>query len=288
MAAVTPGAIREFHEQVVSHRKLSIDFCLGLERKDTKYAAALIKDMDRISDIFDSIYLVPPDEEPPRQSWPPELDCETFRKRFFADFSPAPGDADIRYWLARAAGTVDHPIGSSLHGQILDVFRSLFVASHDPDCFYLLQVSDDDPEELKDAVRDASDGELAEIGHAHREQLEKITPELLRAEADTACRLSEKQQQGSVSGSDREQSGGSLRSSAVEVLLGEDDRAILEIAHSDDTVDKKMRDICGKDKRHLALSSPEWAALLGVKGGAIRKTKFWKVDRRAAIEAERR
>jgi hypothetical protein len=285
MGAATPGAIREFHEKVVSERKLNIDLCLGLERKDRKYRETITDNIDRISDTFDRIYVDLPIQDSPRKHWPPDLDYETFRERFFADFSPAPGDADIHYWLDRAAGTVDHPIGNSLHGQILDVFGSLFVATHDPDYSESFSCLEDDPDEFVNAFNACADETLAEIGREHREKLEKITPEMLRAEAEAACRLLEGKQPVDDSGGGREQSVNSQSARAIEALLGEEGEKVLGIAHSDDTADDKMRAICGIDRRCLAWKSPLWADLLHVSEPAIRQTKFWKEDRPKANEA---
>lgn len=74
---------------------------------------------------------------------------------------------------------------------------------------------------------------------------------------------------------------------AVEALLGDDSKEILDIARGKGSVDKKMREICGVDRRFLGWDSRQWAELLGVKSPAIRKTKFWKEDRPKAIEAQR-
>jgi hypothetical protein len=74
---------------------------------------------------------------------------------------------------------------------------------------------------------------------------------------------------------------------AVEALLrDEDSQAILNVTRSDKSADTKMREICGIDKRYLAWQSPQWSGLLGVDSAAIRKTKFWKEDRKLAIEAD--
>jgi hypothetical protein len=61
----------------------------------------------------------------------------------------------------------------------------------------------------------------------------------------------------------------------------------LEIVESGLSVDQKMRAICAIDRRHLGQPSPWWARLLGVTAAAIRKTLFWKRDRRQAIDADR-
>lgn len=72
---------------------------------------------------------------------------------------------------------------------------------------------------------------------------------------------------------------------AVEALLGDDTQAILKVAGSNESADTRMRQICGIDRQFLGYNSGRWAELLGVKGAAIRKTAFWKHDRKRAIEA---
>jgi hypothetical protein len=62
-----------------------------------------------------------------------------------------------------------------------------------------------------------------------------------------------------------------------------DDNAIAIINIAQDptkTVDQKMRDIYGIDKRFLGKTSEEWATLLTVSGPAIRQTDWWKIDRK--------
>jgi hypothetical protein len=79
----------------------------------------------------------------------------------------------------------------------------------------------------------------------------------------------------------------SLSGKAVEVLLGDEARKVLEIARSNESADTKMRMICGSDRRFLAWDSEQWSELLGVSSPAIRKTPFWREDRQRAIEADR-
>ena len=132
MAAATPGDIWEFHQKVVKDRTVTIDFCLGLERKDGKYVAALIKDITRLLDHWQDLAL---EALQGRRSdgWPPNLDRGDDRERFVEDHLPDPGDADIRYWLGKAAGEVDKPLGKSLHDQVIKQFRSLYAETHDPE-----------------------------------------------------------------------------------------------------------------------------------------------------------
>ena len=78
----------------------------------------------------------------------------------------------------------------------------------------------------------------------------------------------------------------SVPSTAVEALLGDESKEVLEIAKSDKTVDSKMRAICGIDRQFIPRNSGYWSKLLGVSAASIRKTSFWKVDRAKAIEAQ--
>jgi hypothetical protein len=73
----------------------------------------------------------------------------------------------------------------------------------------------------------------------------------------------------------------------VEALLRTEDKQVLTIAQSDQSADQRMGTICGIDRRYLGWRSPEWAELLGVSEAAIRKTAFWKHDRKPAIAADR-
>jgi len=73
--------------------------------------------------------------------------------------------------------------------------------------------------------------------------------------------------------------------SAVEALLDEAGREILRIVNSDVDSDTKMREICRIDRTRVHWNSPQWGDLLGVTADAIRQTKFWRVDRKKAIEA---
>jgi hypothetical protein len=73
---------------------------------------------------------------------------------------------------------------------------------------------------------------------------------------------------------------------AVEALLGDESRQVLDIVRSEQSADDKMRKICGIDRRFLAFNSPQMAELLGTTDAAIRKTRFWKHDRKRAIEAD--
>jgi hypothetical protein len=84
----------------------------------------------------------------------------------------------------------------------------------------------------------------------------------------------------------------STASRALEELLGDEAKPILNAARSDKSADDRMRAICGIDRRLLHWKSTQWANLLSLKEritpDAIRQTSFWKVDRKRAIEAERR
>ena len=51
--------------------------------------------------------------------------------------------------------------------------------------------------------------------------------------------------------------------------------------------DDRMREICELDARMYGKDSPYWADLLDVTDAAIRKTTFWKVDRKKARESAR-
>jgi hypothetical protein len=73
----------------------------------------------------------------------------------------------------------------------------------------------------------------------------------------------------------------------AESFLDDAGREILKIARSTQSVDGKMRSICGLDRRCLGWNSPRWAEFLGVTSAAIRQTHFWKNDRQRAIEAGR-
>lgn len=78
--------------------------------------------------------------------------------------------------------------------------------------------------------------------------------------------------------------GRTVSGSAVEMLL---DPEILEVVQSGQSSDDKMRRICDIDRRFLGFDSEQWANLLGVKGGAIRKNPFWTTGRKRAIEENR-
>jgi hypothetical protein len=69
----------------------------------------------------------------------------------------------------------------------------------------------------------------------------------------------------------------------VEQLMDESAPEIIAIVRSKKSSDEKMRAICELDKRWLGKDSPDWAKLLDVSEGAIRKTKFWKKDRHREI-----
>ena len=73
----------------------------------------------------------------------------------------------------------------------------------------------------------------------------------------------------------------------VEALLEPEGEEILRTARSQKTVDDKMRSICGVDQRYLEWNSHRWSELLGVSDAAIRKSAFWKFDRKRAMEASR-
>jgi len=88
-------------------------------------------------------------------------------------------------------------------------------------------------------------------------------------------------------GSDgRPENGPIVKATAVEAMLGDDAREILGIARSDQSADDRMRAICASDRRFLGYKSTQWAELLDTTDAAIRKTVFWKVDRREAIKAD--
>ncbi len=74
----------------------------------------------------------------------------------------------------------------------------------------------------------------------------------------------------------------------VEAVLDEDGKKILTLARSDRSADERMRLIRAVNESYALWTSPKWADLLGVSEGAIRKTDFWKIDRKEAIEENRR
>jgi hypothetical protein len=78
------------------------------------------------------------------------------------------------------------------------------------------------------------------------------------------------------------------RATALEMFAGPDLAKIMKIIDSQMSAEDKAIAICGIDKRFLSnkYDSPWWGKALGVgvDGAAIRKTKFWKVDRKRASE----
>ena len=66
---------------------------------------------------------------------------------------------------------------------------------------------------------------------------------------------------------------------AVEALLGPEAHEILGEAESNKSADDRMRAIYKIDHRVLGWKSPQWAELLKVTPSAIRKTRWWMVDR---------
>jgi hypothetical protein len=53
------------------------------------------------------------------------------------------------------------------------------------------------------------------------------------------------------------------------------------------SAEQRAREICDVDARFWGKNSPFWAELLGVSDAAIRKTDFWKVDRRKYLDGAR-
>jgi hypothetical protein len=193
MAAATPGAIWEFHAKVVEDRNVTIDFCLGLERGDVKYIAALMRDITQRLDCWQT-FVIDNDQARPRSGWPPNIDHGDDLERFIEDQSPELGDAEIRYWLGKAAGEVDRPIGKSLHDQVIKQFRSLYTEIHEPELSNLWSWDElsADHQKAKDmAIRQY----VAEIARKHCDQLDNITPEMLEAEVVVACELLEEGKQ---------------------------------------------------------------------------------------------
>jgi hypothetical protein len=86
-----------------------------------------------------------------------------------------------------------------------------------------------------------------------------------------------------VSGEYREQTAHSM-----EALIEPEDARILGIAQSDASTDEKLRAIYDIDYRVVAWKSPRWSKLLGVSDAMIRDTSWWKVDRKAEHEKQRR
>ena len=59
---------------------------------------------------------------------------------------------------------------------------------------------------------------------------------------------------------------------------------IMAIAdNSELSAEEQMRAICEIDVRFYGKKSPDWAKMLRVEGSAIRKTAFWRIDRRKWI-----
>jgi hypothetical protein len=72
-----------------------------------------------------------------------------------------------------------------------------------------------------------------------------------------------------------------IPAAVIESLLGDESRRVMQIAESEDhDTEKKLRLICAIDRRHLGWTSEQFGQLLGVRSAAIRKTRFWTVERR--------
>jgi hypothetical protein len=78
----------------------------------------------------------------------------------------------------------------------------------------------------------------------------------------------------------------SLSASAVEALLTDSAPVVLKIVQSDRSADDKMRAIAAIDQRFFGWKSPQWAELLRVSDNAVRRTRFWTVDRKRYRERE--
>jgi hypothetical protein len=84
-----------------------------------------------------------------------------------------------------------------------------------------------------------------------------------------------------------QKTGGHLSARACELLLSEGALLVANIARQENTsLDNKLRSIARLDKRYYAWDSEVWAEFFGVTPGAIRRTKFWRVDRKQYMEAE--
>jgi len=151
-----------------------------------------MEDITRCLDYWHGL-TVENDQAKLENSWPPNLDHGDNLERFIEGHSPDSGDADIRYWLGKAAGAGDKPLGKSLHDQVIKQFRSLYVETHDPE-LPNLRAWDDLPDDDLKSKDQAILRDLAEIARKHCEELEKITPVMLEAEAVAACRLLEARQ----------------------------------------------------------------------------------------------
>lgn len=69
--------------------------------------------------------------------------------------------------------------------------------------------------------------------------------------------------------------------SVVAAVADENAVAIIKIASDESlTTDQQMRDIYKLDRRVLAWDSPRWARLLRVTDAMVRRTDWWRVDRK--------
>jgi hypothetical protein len=78
-----------------------------------------------------------------------------------------------------------------------------------------------------------------------------------------------------------------IPASALESLLDKETLEALQIATSGVALDDKLRALCGIDRRFLHWTSPQLAVLCSSSSAAVRKTSFWKQDRKRALDAEK-
>ncbi len=77
-----------------------------------------------------------------------------------------------------------------------------------------------------------------------------------------------------------------IAGNAVEALLGDDAKEVLDIARSDKSADDRAIEICTLDRRCLAWKSPRWAELLGCSAANIRKGYFWTTWRKKELNRD--
>jgi hypothetical protein len=83
-------------------------------------------------------------------------------------------------------------------------------------------------------------------------------------------------------GGDKTGKGKASAANPVEALLGDDAKRVLAIARTDRLAEERLREIVRLDPhRFTPWTSTQWAKLLGVSGGAVRKMHFWRKERKA-------
>jgi len=86
-------------------------------------------------------------------------------------------------------------------------------------------------------------------------------------------------------GAPRQGGGKPMSATALETLIGSEKGAVMEVLMSGGSVDTKMRGVCRVDCQFVLWNSCQWARLLEVSDAAVRSTRFWRQDRKRAIEA---